>query len=149
MRALGNSVDVSYHQLAIASTLLVDPEHPATAHADVGARLGHLLAPLLARFYQDQELQSVAAYYQQLGQSLVELKEDGPRLELALNACADCAGADDAPEMASFLLGELLGLISDLAKTEMTLETQDFEEDGVRPVLSPESRQSSAFSFPE
>ncbi len=139
VRALGNSVDVSYHQLAIASTLLADPQRLASAHGDVGARLGHHLAPILARFYEGQELQNVAAYYQQLGQSLVELKQDGSRLELTLSACPDCAGADSAPEMASFLLGELLGLISGLAKTEMTLETKDFEQDGVRLVLSPES----------
>ena len=139
VRALGNSVDVCYHQLAMASTLLADPQRLASEHVDVGTRLGHRLAPILARFYGSEELQNVGAYYQQLGQSLVEFRQDGPRLELAISACPDCAGADRAPEMASFLLGEVLGLISGLSKTEMALETQEFEQDGVRVVLSPES----------
>ena len=138
VRALGNSVDVSYHQLAMASTLSVDPQRLATVHADVGARLGHHLVPILTRFYEGEELQNVGAYYEQLGHSLIELWQNGPRLELALSACPDCAGANRAPEMASFLLAEIRGLISGLAKTEMTLDTHDFDQGGVRLVFSPE-----------
>ncbi len=129
VRALGNLVDVNYHQLAMASTLLADPQRSAAANFEVGSRLGRNLAPILAGFYGREGLQNMNDYYFQLGEFCIEVKGDKPRLELVIKECAESVGSIKIMEMMSFLFGELQGLLSELTKTEMILEESRFEDD--------------------
>jgi len=131
VRALGNMVDVSYLQLAMANTLLSDTENAALSSYEVGSQLGHRLAPVLAAFYGHEGLQNMGDYYFQLGVFTVEMKGDKSRLELNIKECAVSAGAVKAMEMTSFLTGELQGLTSELTGMEMKLEESRFEDDNL------------------
>ena len=139
VRALGNLVDVSYHQLAMASTLLTDPQRFASTNFDVGSELGHKLAPILAQFYGHEGLQNVAEYYSQLGEFRIEIKGDKPQLELVISECAESVGPVKMMEMMSFLSGELQGLASELTKTEMILKESHFEDDKLLMIFEPKA----------
>ncbi|MFC1989040.1 V4R domain-containing protein [Chloroflexota bacterium] len=128
VRALGNSVDVNYHQLAMASTLLTEPQLSASNNFEVGSRLGRNLAAVLAKFYGHKELQSMGDYYSKLGESCIEIKGDQYQLELVLRECAESVGPVKIMEMMSFLSGELQGLASELTKTEMAIKESRFED---------------------
>ncbi|MFC2006326.1 V4R domain-containing protein [Chloroflexota bacterium] len=129
VRALGNMVDVNYHQLAMASTLLTDPQRLASANFEVGSQLGRNLASVLTGFYGHEGLQNMSDYYFQLGQFCIEVKEDKPKLELVIRECAESVGPVKLIEMMSFLSGELQALTSELTKTEMILKESHFEDD--------------------
>jgi len=129
VRALGNLVDVNYHQLVMASTLLTDPQRFALTNFEVGSQLGRNLALVLARFYGHEGLQNMSHYYSQLGEFCIEVKGDKPQLELVIRECAESVGPIKIMEMMSFLFGELQGLTSELTKTEMILKESRFEGD--------------------
>ena len=129
VRAFGNLVDVNYHQLAMASTLLTDPRRFASTNFEVGSQLGRNLASILAGFYGHEGLQNMSDYYSQLGEFCIEVKGDKPQLELVIRECAESVGPIKIMEMISFLSGELQGLTSELTKTEMILKESRFEDD--------------------
>jgi len=137
VRTLGNLVDVNYHQLVMANTLLADPEVSASTNLDIGSKLGQKLAPVLARFYGHEGLQNVSDYYFQLGQFHIEVKRDKPQLELVIRECAESVGDIKIMEMMSFLFGELQGLISELTKMEMILKESRFEGDNILLTFTP------------
>ncbi|MFC2035961.1 V4R domain-containing protein [Chloroflexota bacterium] len=129
VRSLGNLVDVNYHQLVMASTLLINPHVLTSTSLDVGSQLGRKLAPILTEFYRHEGLKNVSDYYLQLGQFRVEVKENKPQLELVIRECAESVGDIQIMEMMSFLLGELQGLTSELSQIEMILKESRFEDD--------------------
>ena len=88
VRALGNLVDINYHQLVMASTLLADPQVFASTNLDIGSQLGRKLAPVLAGFYGHEGLQNMSDYYFQLGEFGIEVKGDKTQLELVIRECA-------------------------------------------------------------
>ncbi|MFC1934152.1 V4R domain-containing protein [Chloroflexota bacterium] len=139
VRAIGNLVDVNYHQLVMASTLLADPQRFASTSLDVGSQLGHNLAPLLARFYGHEGLQTLCDCLRQLCCSCVEIKESKPEVELVIRECADSVGPIKIMEMMSFLSGELQGLTSELTKTEMILKESRFEDDKLVLTFTPKT----------
>ena len=139
VRALGNLVDVNYHQLAMASTLLSDPQGLASTNFEVGSQLGHKLAPILAGFYKQEEIQNMSDYYFQLGEFRIEVKGDKTQLELVIRECADSVGDIKVMEMMSFLFGELQGLTSELTKTEMTLQESHFEGNNILLTFTPKA----------
>ncbi|MFC1865082.1 V4R domain-containing protein [Chloroflexota bacterium] len=137
VRALGNLVDVNYHQLAMASTLLADPQRLASTNFKVGSQLGRTLAPILAGFYGHEGLQNMSDYYSQLGEFCIEVKGDKPQLELVIRECAESVGPVKIMEMMSFLSGELQGLTSELTKTEIILKESRFENDKLLLTFAP------------
>ena len=139
VRALGNLVDVTYHQLVMASTLLTDPQRLASTNSEVGSQLGRTLAPVLAEFYGHEGLQNMSDYYFQLGNFCIEVKGDKPQLELAIRECATSVGPIKMMEMMSFLFGELQGLTSELTKTEMVLKESRFEGDELLLTFAPKA----------
>ena len=128
-RALGNLVDVNYHRLAMASTLLSDPEKFASTNFDVGIQLGHNLAPVLTEFYGQEGLENLSKYFSQLGEFYIEVSGDNNQLEITIRESAESVGPVKLIEMISFLSGELQGLTSELTKTEMTLKESRFEDE--------------------
>lgn len=139
VRALGNLVDVNYHQLAMASTLLADPQRFASASFEVGSQLGRKLAPVLAGFYGHEGLQNMINYCFQLGEFCIEVKGDKAQLELVIRECAESVGPIKIMEMMSFLSGELQGLTSELTKTEMVLKESRFEGDKLLLTFTPDA----------
>jgi len=139
VRALGNLVDVNYHQLVMASTLLTDPQRFALTNFEVGSQLGRNLALVLARFYGHEGLQNMSHYYSQLGEFCIEVKGDKPQLELVIRECAESVGPIKIMEMMSFLFGELQGLTSELTKTEMILKESRFEGDKLLLTFTPKT----------
>lgn len=139
VRALGNLVNVNYHQLAIASALLTDPPRLASASFEVGSQLGRNLAPVLAGFYGHEGLKNMSDYYSQLGEFCIEVKEDKAQLELVIRECAESVGPIKIIEMMSFLCGELQGLTSELTKTEMILKESRFEGDKLLLTFTPKT----------
>ena len=139
VRALGNLVDVNYHQLVTANTLLSDPQGLASTNFEVGSQLGRKLAPVLAGFYKHEEIQNASDYYFQLGEFRIEVKGDKSQLELAIRECAESAGPIKIMEMMSFLFGELQGLLSELTKTEMILKESRFEGDKLLLTFTPKA----------
>ncbi len=137
VRALGNLVDVNYHQLVTANTLLSDPQGLALTNFEVGSQLGRKLAPVLAGFYGHEEIQNMSDYYFQLGEFRIEVKGDKSQLELAIRECAESVGPVKAMEMMSFLFGELQGLLSELTKTEVILKESRFEDDKLLLTFTP------------
>ncbi len=139
VRALGNLVDVSYHQLAVANTLLSDPQHLASTNFEVGSQFGRKLAPVLAGFYGHEGLQNLSDYCSQLGEFCIEVKGDKPQLELVITECAESVGPVKIMEMMSFLSGELQGLTSELTGTEMILKESRFEGDKLLLTFAPKA----------
>jgi predicted hydrocarbon binding protein len=139
VRALGNLVDVNYHQLIMASTLLTDPQRFAFTSFETGSRLGRQLAPVLAKFYGHEELQVLCDYLCQMCYSCVEIEENKPELEMVIRECADSVGDIKMMEMMSFLSGELQGLTSELIKTEITLKESRFEGDKLLLTFMPKA----------
>lgn len=139
VRDLGNLVDVNYHQLVMASTLLSDPQVSASTNSDVGSQLGRKLAPALASFYGQDELQNMSDYYFQLGQFHIEVKNNNHQLEMVIRECADSVGDIKLMEMMSFLFGELQGLISELTRTEMILKESRFEGGNIALTFAPKA----------
>ncbi|MBI2329064.1 MAG: hypothetical protein HYU85_05455 [Chloroflexi bacterium] len=138
LRALGNMVDVSYHQLVLANTLLADPPVSASTNSDVGSQMGHKLAPVLAKFYGHEGLQNMSDYYFQMRHFQVEVESNNQRLDLVIRECADSVGDIKAMEMMSFLFGELQGLLSELNKAEMTLTESRFEDNNILLSFTPQ-----------
>jgi len=139
VRALGNSVDINYHQLVMASTLLIDPTSSASTNFEVGCRLGRKLAPLLVKFYHHEGLQNISDYCSQLGEFGVEIRHDKLQLELVIRECAESAGSIEKMEMISFLSGELQGLTSVLTETEMILEESRFKDNKLLLTFAPKT----------
>jgi len=139
VRVLGNLVDVNYHQLAIASTLLADPQRFASANFEVGSQLGRNLASVLAAFYGHEGLQNINEYYSQLGGFCIEVKGDKPQLELVIRECAESVGPVKIMEMVSFLSGELQGLASELTQAEIILKESRFEGDKLLLTFTPKA----------
>ncbi len=139
VRALGNLVDINYHQLVMASTLLADPQVFASTNLDIGSQLGRKLAPVLAGFYGHEGLQNMSDYYFQLGEFGIEVKGDKTQLELVIRECAESVGDIKIMEMMSFLFGELQGLISELTKTEMILKESRFEDNNILLTFTPKA----------
>lgn len=139
VRALGNLVDINYHQLVMASTLLTDPQRFASTNFEVGSQLGRKLAPLLAGFYGHEGLQNMSDYYSQLGEFCIEVKGDKAQLELVIRECAESVGPTKIMEMVSFLSGELQGLTAELTKTEMVLKESRFEDDKLLLTFTPKA----------
>ncbi|MFC2071705.1 V4R domain-containing protein [Chloroflexota bacterium] len=136
-RALGNLVDINYHQLVTASTLLADPQLFASTSVEVGSQLGRNLAPILTKFYGHEGLQNLSDYLRQLCCSCVEIIESEPQVELVVRECADSIGDIKIMEMMSFSFGEVQGLLSELTKTEMILKESRFEGDNMRLIFTP------------
>ena len=136
-RALGNLVDINYHLLVMATTLLTDPQRLALTNLDIGTQLGRRLAPVLTGFYGHEGLQNISDYYLKLGEVRIEIKEDKPQLELVIRECAESIGDIKFMEMMSFLFGELQALASELTKTEMILKESRFEGDNVLLTFTP------------
>jgi len=139
VRTLGNLVDVNYHLLAMASTLLTDPQGFASTNLNIGSQLGRKLAPVLARFYGHEGPQNMSDYYFQLGQFSIEIKGDESQLELVIRECAASVADVKIMEMASFLLGEVQGLLSELTKTELALKESRFEGDTLLLTFTPKT----------
>ncbi|MBI4287900.1 MAG: hypothetical protein HY671_05685 [Chloroflexi bacterium] len=137
VRALGNMVDINYLRLVVASTLLANPQLFASTSFDVGSQLGRKLAPVLTKFYGHDGLENIAAYYQQLHELNVEIKEQKPNLGLVISESPECSRNNAGMEMMSFLLGELQGLASGLTKTELTLRESRFEDDNLVVTFEP------------
>jgi predicted hydrocarbon binding protein len=137
VRTLGNMVDVSYFQLAVANSLLADPERLSSDSYNIGRQLGQKLAPVLTGFYGDGKLQNMGEYYLQLGEFGVEIKENDNKLELVIKECAESSGSIKSLEMTSFLTGELGGLTSELTGNKMVLEESRFEGDNLILTYSP------------
>jgi len=127
VRTIGNLVDINYYRLAVASTLLADPERFTSTNFEVGSQLGHKLASVLAGFYGHEGLQNMSDYYSQLGGFGVDVKGDEVQLELEIKECAEAVGPVKLMEMTSFLLGELQGLTSELTGKEVVLKENRFE----------------------
>jgi len=139
VRALGNLVDINYHRLATASTLLADPQLFASTSSEVGSQLGRNLAPVLTKFYGHEGLQNLSDYLRQLCCSSVEIRESEPQVELVVRECADSVGDARIMEMMSFSLGEVQGLLSELTKTEMSLKESRFEGDSIILTFTPKA----------
>ncbi|MFC2060377.1 hypothetical protein ACFLTZ_04725, partial [Chloroflexota bacterium] len=133
----GNLVDVSYHQLVMANTIIADPEYLVPVNHEVGIQLGRKLAPVLRQFYGYDGLQNIVEYYRQLYQLGVEAKESNNELLLEIKECADCIGQARLVEIVSFLAGELRGLLSELTETDMVLKDSHFEEDRLLLTYAP------------
>lgn len=138
VRAIGNLVDVNYLQLVMASTLLTNPQLFASTNFEVGSQFGRKLASVLAGFYGSEGLQALTKYYFQLCELNVEIRENGPQLELVISECAECTGDVKLVEMLSFLFGELQGMTSEFTKTEMVLQESRFEDDKLVLTLAPQ-----------
>jgi len=139
VRALGNLVDVNYHQLAMASTLVTDPQRFASTNFEVGSQLGRNLALFLTGFYGREGLENMSNYYSQVGEFSIEVKQDKPELKLVIRECAEAVGPIKIMEMMSMLFGELQGLASELTKTEMILKESHFEEDKLLLTFTPKA----------
>ncbi len=124
---LGNQVDINYLQLVMASTLLTDPKLRAATHFEVGAELGRKLAPALASYLGGEGVENIGDYYSRLAELRVEIRQSKPQLQMVVKDCAELAGDIKVTEMTSFLSGELQGLASELAKTEMVLQESRYE----------------------
>ena len=130
-RALGNLVDINYHQLVTASMLLNEPERFAPTNFEAGAQLGHKLAPVLAKRYGEEGLKILSDCLRQMRCSFVGIEEGKTEVKLVIKECADSAGQIKAMEMMSFLFGELQALTSELTKTEMVLKESHFDGDNI------------------
>ena len=130
-RALGNLVDINYHQLVTASMLLNEPQRFAPTNFDVGSQLGHKLAPILAKCYGGEGLKSLGDCLRKMRCSFVEIEEGKTEVKLVMRECAESVGDIKIMEMMSFLFGELQALASELTKTEMILKESHFEGDNI------------------
>ncbi len=137
VRALGNMVDINYHQLVTASMLFNEPQRFASTNFEVGSQLGRKLAPILAKYYGREELQILSDCLRKMYCSFVEIEESKPEVKLVIRECADFAGQTKSMEMMSFLSGELQGLASELTKTEMVLKESHFEDDKLLLTFAP------------
>ncbi len=129
VRALGNMVDINYHQLVTASMLFNEPQRFAATNFEAGSQLGHKLAPILSKCYGKEDLQNLSDCLRKMSCASVEIDEDKPEVKLVMRECADYVGQIKIMEMLSFLSGELQGLVSEMTKTEMILKDSHFEDD--------------------
>ncbi len=139
VRALGNLVDINYHQLVTASLLFNDPQRFASINFEVGSQLGRKLAPILAKCYGGEGLQIISDCLRKMCYSFVEIEESKLEVKLVFRECADSVGDIKIMEMMSFLFGELQGLTSELTKTEMILKESRFEGDNILLTFTPKA----------
>ena len=139
-RELGNLVDVNYHRLILASTLLADQPHPETTSLAVGSQLGRKLASVLEQFYGRRGVQSAIEYYSRLRGFKAEMRGDAARQELVITDCAESAGTVKTQEMLSFLEGELQGMISALTETDTVLTESRFEGEKLVLAFAPRAQ---------
>ncbi len=137
-RSLGNMVDISYLQLAVANTLQADPEKYASSSYEIGADLGKKLAPVLTDIISGDNFETLERYYLQLGEFEVEINGDSSQLDLKIRECAESSGTDKLIEMTSFLTGELCGIISEMMNTEMKPAESRFEGENLLLTFIPE-----------
>ena len=130
-RKPGNMVDIGYLQLAMANTLLTDPETYARVSYEAGLKLGKQLAPVLRDFFDTPDIQTIAEYYLRMGAFHAEVNGDISGIMFVISECAESAGAANNPEMTAFLAGELQGLLSELMETEMKPEEMRFENETI------------------
>jgi predicted hydrocarbon binding protein len=138
VRELGNLVDISYLQLAVANTLLADPDTYAPVSYEIGSKLGRKLAPVLADYYGSRDLSSLREYYLQLGEFSVEITGDSSQVNLLVKECAEISGTEKLTEMTSFLTGELKGILSEFFKKNMKPGEWRFEGDNLLLTFVPE-----------
>jgi predicted hydrocarbon binding protein len=137
VRSIGNLVDITYLQIAVANSLLSGPKVSSTNSYDIGVSLGEKLIPVLTGFYGDSSLKSIENFYFQLGEFGVDMKGDKSRLILTIKECAEFAGSVKIKEMTSFLTGEICGLVSGVMLKNMVVEQSVFEGENLLLTLVP------------
>jgi predicted hydrocarbon binding protein len=137
-RSIGNMVDITYLQIAVANSLLSDSNVSSSKSFDIGVKLGEKIKPVLSGFYGENSLQSIENYYFQLGEFGVEMQGNSSRLILKIKECAEISGSVKIKEMTSFLTGEICGLVSGVMKKKMVVERSSIEGDNLLLTLIPE-----------
>jgi hypothetical protein len=112
LRSMGNLVDIGYHNLMSLSTVYPDVDVASKISLNLGNQYGVKLAPVLARYYQDNSLEIIKKYFNQLHHLEVKsIIRSGNDVEVTLDECAEVMMQLKKLEILSFLFGELQGLV--------------------------------------
>lgn len=138
LRGLGNLVDITYYQLIVANCVANNAELFASASLKAGIDYGTKLAPIIADFFQDNQLSVIRKYYNQLRQLNVTAIEVGADIDIILTEHPLLATVVKRKELLSFLFGELQGLVSKLLDQKMVYQESWLENSTLRVRLSPQ-----------
>ena len=137
LRGMGNLVNVGYYHSMIANSLIIGKAEASSSSFDIGVDYGTKMAPVIAAFYNDNQIDVIKKYYRQLHHIDVKMIEVGENVDIVLSECAETATMFKNKELLSFLFGEIQGLISQLLNRKMAFQTSEFENSDLKIRLSP------------
>jgi len=137
LRGMGNLVNVGYYHSMIANSLIIGKAEASSSSFDIGVDYGTKMAPVIAAFYNDNQIDVIKKYYRQLRHIDVKMIEVGENVDIVLSECAETATMFKIKELLSFLFGEIQGLISQLLNRKMAFQTSEFENSDLKIRLSP------------
>jgi len=135
VRSLGNMVDANYLRLVTANILLDNPRLFSDMNSEVGNHFGHTISGIVDKFYSGEKWKEVENYYRDVCRLNLEIIDKNSEVQVTVKETSTTVYS--TKEMASFLEGELSGLISGLTGKEMKVKESRFTGDGLVIILVP------------
>jgi len=138
LRGMGNLVNVGYYHSMIANSIIIGQADGSSSSFDIGLDYGIKMAPIIAAFYNDNQIDVIKKYFRQLHHIDIKTIEVGENVDIVLSECAETATMFRNKELLHFLFGELQGLVSQLINRTLVYQDSVFENSDLKVKLSPQ-----------
>jgi predicted hydrocarbon binding protein len=127
IRELGESVDVGYYQMLLASTILTNLEVVERSCLDAGRSLGAKLADTVRDRFGANPLDAIPAFYKHLHYASLTVSENASGFRVVVGEAPEHLGVLESSALVPFLSGELEGMLSALSGRDLDLGTTDID----------------------